>query len=45
MFTGGEKEEDEDVPGGMPSAAPALLRLGGWTAGGGGDGYLYATRP
>ena len=29
-----------DVPGGMPTEAPELLplcRLGGWTAGGGGD--------
>ena len=32
----------EDVSGGLPPAATALLplfRLGGWAAGGGGDGY------
>ena len=43
MPTGGGKGEEADVPGGNPPEAPALLplcRLGGWTAGGGGDGYL-----
>ena len=43
MFTGGKKGEETDVPRGMPPAAPALLplfRLGGWTAGGGGNGNL-----
>ena len=36
----GVKGEELDVPVGMPPAAPELLplsRLGGWTAGGGGD--------
>ena len=43
MFTGGGKGGEEDVPGGMPPAAPELLflcRLGVWTAGGGGNGNL-----
>ena len=43
MPTGGRKGEEVDVPGGMPPAAPELLPLcclGGWTAGGGGDGNL-----
>ena len=40
---GGGRGREADVPGGMPTSAPALLPLfiiGGWTAGGGGDGNL-----
>ena len=43
VFTGGGNWEEADVPVGMSPEAPALLplcRLGGWTAGGGGDGNL-----
>ena len=43
MFAGGGKEEQDDVPGGMPQAAQALLpiiRLGVWTTGVGGDGNI-----
>ena len=43
MSTGGGKGEEADVPGGMPLADPVLLplcRLGGQTAGGGGDGNI-----
>ena len=43
MLAGDGKGEELDVPIGMPPAAPALLplcSLGGWNAGGGGDGNL-----
>ena len=43
MTTGGGKEEEVGVLGGMPPAAPELTplcRLGRWTAGGGGDDNL-----
>ena len=43
MPAGGRKGEEEDVPVGIPPAAPALItlfRLGGWTAGGVGEGNL-----
>ena len=43
MLTRGGKGEEADVPVGMPPAEPPLLllcRLGGWTAGGRGNGNL-----